>query len=66
MQTALSLIMRDYLIRFQQTAIKETGRRPLTYLREPKGQAVSRKHCGIRVHVPVFGDSFSSARGAYE
>lgn len=35
MQTALAPIMRDYLIRFQQTAIKETGRRPLTYLRPP-------------------------------
>ena len=35
MQTALAPIMRDYLIRFQQTAIKETGRRPLTHLRTP-------------------------------
>ena len=35
MQTALAPIMRDYLIRFQQTAIKETGRRPLTFLRTP-------------------------------
>jgi hypothetical protein len=35
MQTTLSPIMRDYLIRFQQTAIKETGRRPLTYGRTP-------------------------------
>ena len=31
----LTPIMRDYLIRFQQTAIRETGRRPLTYLRTP-------------------------------
>lgn len=34
MQTALAPIMRDYLVRFQQTAIKETGRRPLTFLRD--------------------------------
>ncbi len=35
MQSSLTPIMRDYLIRFQQTAIKETGRRPLTYARSP-------------------------------
>ncbi len=35
MQAALIPIMRDYLIRFQQTALKETGRRPLTFLRTP-------------------------------
>ncbi|NLO84475.1 MAG: hypothetical protein GX096_03465 [Clostridiales bacterium] len=35
MQAAIKPIMRDYLIRFQQTAIKETGRRPLTYTRTP-------------------------------
>ena len=35
MHTALAPIMRDYLIRFQQTAIKETGRRPITFLRPP-------------------------------
>mgnify|MGYP001209214965 CR=1 FL=1 len=35
MQGALSPIMRDYLIRFQQTAIRETGRRPLTFTRTP-------------------------------
>ena len=35
MQAALIPIMRDYLIRFQQTAVKETGRRPLTFLRVP-------------------------------
>ena len=35
MNTALAPIMRDYLIRFQQTAIRETGRRPLTWLRTP-------------------------------
>ncbi|HNW86332.1 MAG TPA: hypothetical protein PLP25_11685 [Candidatus Limiplasma sp.] len=35
MQGNLSPIMRDFLIRFQQTAIKETGRRPLTFSRTP-------------------------------
>lgn len=45
MQTALSLIMRDYLIRFQQTAIKETGRRPLTYLREPMDEKLVLPGC---------------------
>jgi len=35
MLSALAPIMRDFLIRFQQTAIKETGRRPLTYMRAP-------------------------------
>ena len=45
MQTALSPIMRDYLIRFQQTAIKETGRRPLTYLREPMDEKLVLPGC---------------------
>ena len=35
MPTSLTPILRDFLIRFQQTAIRETGRRPLTYLRTP-------------------------------
>ncbi|MEG0270020.1 MAG: hypothetical protein RR821_07170 [Clostridia bacterium] len=35
MPVAITPIMRDYLIRFQQSAIKETGRRPLTFLRTP-------------------------------
>ncbi|NLI21642.1 MAG: hypothetical protein GX418_08865 [Clostridiales bacterium] len=35
MQGTLTPIMRDFLIRFQQTAIKETGRRPLTFSRTP-------------------------------
>ena len=33
MQGSITPIMRDFLVRFQQTAIKETGRRPLTYSR---------------------------------
>lgn len=35
MQKGFAPIMRDFLIRFQQTAIRETGRRPVTYLRSP-------------------------------
>lgn len=40
MQTALRPIMRDYLIRYQQTAIRETGRRPLCYTRQPMEDAL--------------------------
>ena len=35
MQTTLPTALRDYLVRFQQTALKETGRRPLAFLRAP-------------------------------
>ncbi len=45
MQTALAPIMRDYLIRFQQTAIKETGRRPLTHLRTPMDEKLVLTGC---------------------
>ena len=45
MQTALAPIMRDYLIRFQQTAIKETGRRPLTYARTPMDEKLVLSGC---------------------
>ena len=45
MQTALAPIMRDYLIRFQQTAIKETGRRPLTFLRVPMDEKLVLPGC---------------------
>ena len=38
MQTAMLPIMRDYLVRFQQSAIKETGRRPLSWLRTPEDE----------------------------
>ena len=38
-------IMRDYLIRFQQTAIKETGRRPLTWLRSPMDEKLVLAGC---------------------
>ena len=45
MQAALMPIMRDYLIRFQQTAIKETGRRPLTWLRTPMDEKLVLAGC---------------------
>lgn len=45
MQAAISPIMRDYLIRFQQTAIKETGRRPLTWLRTPMDEKLVLAGC---------------------
>lgn len=45
MQGTLTPIMRDFLIRFQQTAIKETGRRPLTYNREPMDQKLVLPGC---------------------
>lgn len=32
---SLSPILSDFLIRFQRTALKETGRRPMTWLRTP-------------------------------
>ena len=48
MQTALLPIMRDYLVRFQQTAIKETGRRPLCWLRSPKDEALVIPEYGIQ------------------
>ncbi|NLV58588.1 MAG: hypothetical protein GXY67_07430 [Clostridiales bacterium] len=45
MQAALIPIMRDYLVRFQQTAIKETGRRPLTFLRSPMDEKLVLPGC---------------------
>ena len=45
MAIILAPIMRDYLIRFQQTAIKETGRRPLTYLRTPMDEKLVISGC---------------------
>lgn len=45
MQAAITPIMRDYLIRFQQSAIKETGRRPLTYTRTPMDEKLVVQGC---------------------
>jgi len=35
MPDKITPIVNDFLVRFQQGAIRETGRRPLTFLREP-------------------------------
>ncbi len=45
MVSTLSPIMRDYLVRFQQTAIKETGRRPLTFARTPMDEKLVLPGC---------------------
>ncbi len=45
MQASLAPIMRDYLVRFQQTAIKETGRRPLTFARVPMDEKLVISGC---------------------
>ncbi|MEA4928124.1 MAG: hypothetical protein VB104_05540 [Candidatus Limiplasma sp.] len=45
MQGTLTPIMRDFLIRFQQTAIRETGRRPLTYARAPMDEKLVLPGC---------------------
>lgn len=45
MQGTMSPIMRDFLIRFQQTAIKETGRRPLTFSRTPMDEKLVLPGC---------------------
>lgn len=42
---ATSTITRDYLVRYQQTAIRETGRRPLTWLRTPMDDALLLPGC---------------------
>ncbi len=45
MQAALAPVLRDTLIRFQQTALKETGRRPLTYARKPMDEGLVLPGC---------------------
>ena len=42
---SVSTIMRDYLVRYQQTAIRETGRRPMTFLREPMDEKLLLPGC---------------------
>ena len=42
---AITNIMRDCLVRYQQTAIRETGRRPITYLREPMDEKLLLPGC---------------------
>jgi len=45
MNTPLAPILRDALVRFQQTAIRETGRRPMTWLRSPMDEALVLPGC---------------------
>lgn len=42
---SLSPILNDFLIRFQRTALKETGRRPMTWLRTPMDEALVLPGC---------------------
>ncbi len=42
---SLSPILCDFLIRFQQTALKETGRRPMTWLRSGMDEALLLPGC---------------------
>lgn len=42
---AISKIMRDCLVRYQQTAIRETGHRPVTFLREPMDEKLLLPGC---------------------
>ncbi len=45
MPNPFSNVMRDYLVRFQQTALRETGRRPLTYKRTPMDEQLVLPGC---------------------
>ena len=42
---SVSRIMRDYLVRYQQTAVRATGRRPVTFLREPMDEGLLLPGC---------------------
>lgn len=42
---SLTPILRDYLVRYQQLAIRETGRRPLTWLRQPMDETLLLPGC---------------------
>lgn len=68
MAIILAPIMRDYLIRFQQTAIKETGRRPLTYLRVPMDEKLVISGCqrpGFAFWQPVAWTDNKAPLGEY-
>lgn len=45
MASTLTPILRDYLVRYQQMAIRETGRRPVTWLRTPMDEALLLPGC---------------------
>lgn len=45
MPTALAPVLRDYLVRYQQMSIRETGHRPMTWLRTPMDSALLLPGC---------------------
>lgn len=45
MSTAIAPVLRDYLVRYQHTAIRETGHRPMTWLRTPMDDALLLPGC---------------------
>lgn len=47
MSTAVAPVLRDYLVRYQQLAIRETGHRPVTWLRTPMDDALLLPGCTL-------------------
>ena len=45
MSTALAPVMSDFLVRYQQTSVRETGHRPITWLRTPMDEALLLPGC---------------------
>ncbi len=45
MSTPLAPVLRDYLVRYQQMAIRETGHRPATWLRTPMEESLLLPGC---------------------
>ena len=45
MNSPLAPVLRDYLVRYQQMAIRETGHRPITWLRTPMEEALLLPGC---------------------
>ena len=47
MSNPIAPILRDVLVRYQQLALRETGRRPITWLRTPADQALLLPGCTL-------------------
>ncbi|MDD5897088.1 MAG: hypothetical protein PUE14_01140 [Clostridia bacterium] len=45
MSTALAPVMSDFLVRYQQTSVRETGHRPITWLRTPMDEPLLLPGC---------------------
>ena len=45
MNSPLAPVLRDYLVRYQQMAIRETGHRPMTWLRTPMEESLLLPGC---------------------